>query len=231
MIEFKINGETYAFPSTLREITLQRRVDFQKQHGDALKKELKRVAEIKNDTLRDLEFTVYHSDFACRSVAFYGGVPLDIIRNTSMDDVFAVYNAVTNIYSEETDFSKPEHVIQHDIEWKGELWEIAPAELKQDSTMSFGEVIDSKQIVQNIYDLSEDRWESLLYLCCVFLRKKGEPYSKLLAAEGSPRLQIMRELPLDLALNVGFFLTGLIGSYLSFSRSFSRGAPKEAESQ
>lgn len=136
------------------------------------------------------------------SVSFYGKIPAEILEQTNYDDVLVVYKELTRQFSENIDFSVP-YDYQRDFFWKGDLWKIGAAELKQDSKMLFGEFIDAKQSVQNNGD---DTWSSLLSLCCVYFRKKDEAYDKTFPIDG-PRMELMKSLPFSYAIELGFFLS------------------------
>lgn len=229
-MKIKINGQLYTFPIGLHQVTLQQRVGYDKEHGQKLKEQLKKIIEIKNPVLQDMDFSAYQMDMACRTVSYFGRIPLATVQQTFMDDIFALYMTYLKLVTEETDFSKPEAIL-HEFEWKGDTWQIHPVQLEQNSRMNFDEFIDAKQIVQNLYELAEEKWEALLYLCCIFLRKKDEPYSKELAVENGPRFKLMLTLPLDKALNVGFFLSSLINTYLTTSPFSGHLQESQGESQ
>lgn len=136
------------------------------------------------------------------SVSFYGKVPVEVLERTKYEDVEVIYNQLTKLFSEEINFSAP-HEPKQEFFWKGQMWEVAKPELKQDSKMTFGEFIDAKQSVQNA---GSDTWSSLLSLCCIYFRKKGESYDKTFPSEG-PRSELMKTIPFSYALEVGFFLS------------------------
>jgi len=67
-------------------------------------------------------------------------------------------------------------------------------------------------------DLGSGKWESMLRLCAIYLRKKGEEYKEEFLYEDSERLLLMQQLPMNIAMQVGFFLTGTMNFYLNTSK-------------
>lgn len=228
-MRIKIEGVEYKVPSSLMEVTLAERIAFDKQYGKALTAQLKKVAEMKDSPLREMEFADYHCSLACKTLSFFGKIPLNIVDNTDINHVMAIYHATTRQMGEEVNFSDKDFKLEETIEWEGDIWRIAPPELKHDSKMTTGEFLDAKQWVKNTYELSQEKWESLIGLCCVYMRKVGEPYTKDLIVEDGERFKLMQRLPMPYALNVGFFLINTIASYMKTFRSSIQA--KEVESQ
>lgn len=216
-----IEGTQYTIPSSLMAITLGDRIEFDKQYGKDLQELLKKISDMKEGPARDLEFTDYHCQLACKTLSFFGKIPLDIIENTAIDEVLTIYHHTMKLMSEDVDFKGPEFILKQEFLWQDEYWQIAPPELKHDSAMTFGEFLDAKQWVKNLWELGQEKWEAILMLCCVYFRKKGERYDKQWAMDGSDRYQLMKSLPLEYALHVGFFLSGTMHGYLKTFPSFS----------
>lgn len=230
-MQIVINGTKYNVPISISDITLMDRVNFDLEHGKKLNEKLKKVFEVKDKNLQELDYAEYTMELACRSVSFFCKIPLHIVQNTDLDQVFAVYTTFLKLISEETNFSNPETEIQHEFEWKGEMWCIHPVDLKLGSKMVFGEFVDAKQIVHDMYELGEEKWLALVNLCCIYLRKKDEKYDKSFPDVDGPRYQLMKTLPLDKALNVGFFLIGIINSFRNSSHFSSQPTPNQVANQ
>ena len=208
-----IENITYTLPASLMDVTLQQRIDFDKQYGKDLRSKLKAIAEAKDSIPREMDFTEYTLDLACKTLSFFGDIPLDVIQNTNILEVLEVYHRVMRAMTDETNFQDPDFKLVQEFVWMGEEWVIQPPELKNDSKMTFGEFIDSKQIVQDLYQLGEQKWESLLGLSSIYFRKKGEAYSESLSNVEGKRYQLLKTLPLEYALHVGFFLSASLVSY------------------
>lgn len=236
-MEVRIEGVEYNIPSSLMEVTLGERIAFDRQYGKALREQLQKIIDMKGgkkvkvedeemDITKEMDFVEYHCSLACKSVSFFGKIPLHIVESTDIMHVLAVYHAATQAISQDVDFSA-DHQLVREFWWNDEKWVIAPPELSSNSKMSFGEFLDAKQWVKNTYEFSQQKWDALLGLCCVYFRREGEPYSKEMIEEGGQRYKLMETLPLQYALEVGFFLKSSIDFYLKIFHSSDR---KTAES-
>lgn len=230
-MQITIEGVMYDLPSSLMDITLQERIDYDATYGKALSERLTKIIDIKDDFLKGLELTDYTYQSACRTLAFFAKIPLEIIEQTDLNQVMIVYDKFLKFLSEDTDFLNKEFRIQHEFEWQGDTWVIAPPELNSNSAMDFGEFLDAKQAVKDLYELGQEKWNALLSLCCVYFRKKGEVYDAALNADDSPRRQLLKTLPLEYAMHVGFFLSASMTSWLqTFLSSNQNSEEKQSQS-
>jgi hypothetical protein len=227
-MKITIDDRDYELPASLNAVTLGQRIEFDNTHGKELREQLKKLIEMKEGPAKEMEFTDYHCQLACKSLSFFAGIPLDIVYNTAIEDVLIMYHNTMKGYAEDVDFAAKEFELNQAFTWNDEIWMLAAPELKHDSKMTFGEFLDAKQWVKNLYELGQDKYEALLMLACVYLRKKGEPYSKELSNEGGERYRLMKSLPLDYALHVGFFLIDSIHSWLKTYHSLIQ-QEKEAD--
>lgn len=208
-MQILVNDTLVNIPSSLSEITLEERIRFHDQYGASLDEEITRITAMEEGQLKDLEWSHFHIDIACKTFSFFSGIDLDIVREAeSLTTIMQIYNIVKTCLIEE-----PELEATTTFNWKGEIWKIQPPILQADSAITFGEFIDSKQILQDMYELGAGKWDSLLRLCAIYLRKQGEGYEKTFALDNSPRLELMKSLPMDIALHVGFFLTNSMHIY------------------
>lgn len=214
-----IEGTDYELPASLAAVNLGRRIEFDNQYGKDLREKLKKILEMKDGLAKDMEFTDYHCQLACKSLAFFAGMPLNVVENTSIEDVLVVYHQTMKGYAEDVDFANKEFEPLQEFYWNDEAWVIAAPELKHDSKMTFGEFLDAKQWVKNLYELGNDKYEALLMLCCIYFRKKDERYTKDLANENGDRYKLMKTLPMEYALHVGFFLSVSMSSFINLFRS------------
>jgi hypothetical protein len=221
-MKLTIEGKEYDLPASLAAVTLSQRIEFDKQYGKALRDELKKILETKNELVQEIQFTEYNCKLACQTLSFFAGIPLETVYNTDIEDVFAIYQSVMKGYAEDADFNNKEFVLQNEFAWQDAIWTIAAPELKSDSKMTFGEFITSKQVVQNMMDLGDEKWGALLPLACIFFRKKDEAFSESFISEGSERYELMKSLPLEFALHVAFFLNASQYSWLNTSQYSGR---------
>lgn len=194
---FNYKGKEYKYPNTLTDITLGQRIQFDELYGHALKKQDDGIDEVAQTML-----------FAVQSFSFFTGIPLDEVKeNIDLGQVMNVYNvSLTMLLGEESEIQ-----LRDVYEFNGEEWHIASPSLTPDSKMTFNEFVTSKEIVRQMEQLGKGRWHSLPYLCAIYLRKKDEPFDESKLPE---RLELMKNLPLDIALAVGFFLTDSMNIFL-----------------
>ena len=166
-MKIKINEQEYELPASLAAVTLQQRIDFEKQYGRELRKQLAKISDIKVERIKEIEFTDYHCKLACQSLSFFAGIPLDVVYNTAIEEVLAIYHNTMAGYAEDYNYAEKEFDLKNEFAWKNEMWVLAPPELKQDSKMTFGELIIAKQTVQNMAEFGDEKWEPLLPLCCI----------------------------------------------------------------
>lgn len=221
-MRIRINGSTYTIPASLMDITLQQRVDFDIQYGKALKKQLAKIIDMKDGIDRELEFTDYHLQLACQTLSFFGKIPLDVVRQTQIEEVLTIYHHSMKGFSEDVDFADQNFQLQHEFNWMDETWQIAPPALKHDSRMDFGEFLDAKQIVKNLFELGDEKWGAVINLACIYFRRKDEEYDEALIKEDGERYRLMQKLPLQYGLHVGFFLRGSMDLYLKTFHSSSQ---------
>ena len=202
-----INDKEVVIPSSLSEITLGQRIDFHNQYGKELDQMLTSIMEMEEGPERELEVAQYHFERMFMTFGFFAGVEPEALKESKfIDDIANIYYSSLQVLFEDENNLDPQRLFN----WKGEVWEIAPPLLSQSSKMKFGEIIDSKQIVQDLIELGAGKWEMMQKLAAIFLRKQDEPYRKEFMYEDSERLQLMRELPMDIALQIGFFLSSSI---------------------
>jgi hypothetical protein len=222
-----INDTEVLFPSSLQEITLGQRIDFYVMYGKELEAMHKSILEMEDELEKDIELIELHSKKMVRTFAFFAGITPEVVEESGfMDNIAAVYHSCLQSLFDDELTEDP----QRSFTWKGEVWQIHQPELKHGSKMTFGELIDSKQIIQDMADTEKGRIESLLPLCAIYLRKEGEAYQESFMYEDSERLQLMRELPMNIALQVGFFLTSSTNTYWNTSRFSANQGSREVAS-
>lgn len=221
-----INDKEVNFPSSLSEITLGQRIDFFNQYGRDLEAMHKSILEIEDSTEQEIEFAQFSIEKMFSTFAFFAGVTVDALKESQfIDDIAGIYfSCLVNLFEQEEDLEfKSSHV------WNSEVWEIHPPVLKQGSHMTFGEFVDAKQVLQDMAELGKGEIDKLLRLCAIYLRKQGEAYDESFLYEDSERLQLMRSLPMDIAMQVGFFLSSSANTYLNILPSSSLQGLKAVE--
>ncbi len=219
-----VNNKVIKFPTTLSEITLGQRIAFDALYGKDINEGIASVQDMPDDEMKPLEWGVLHMDIACKQFSFFSNIPLEIVQETPLlEEVMNVYNVMSKLLAD--DAAQP---YKESFAWNGDVWELHPPELKSTSSLTFGELIDSKQIIQDLANIGAGRFEQLQRLCAIYLRKKGEKYDKHFGSDDGPRLKLMADLPMDIALSVAFFLSRSISLSLKHLLSLVPLQSKEA---
>lgn len=219
-----INDKEVVFPSSLSEYTLGQRIAFHQEHGVLLDQMLESILKMEDEFQKELEMVNYQLEKMFRTFAFFAGCTLEAVKEDKfIDDISNIYySCLAVLFDEEKSLE-----LQRSFLWKGEQWELAEPELKNGSKMKFGEFIDAKQTVKDMSDLGAGKWEAMLPLCAIYLRKKDEQYKEEFLFEGSERMELMKELPMDMAMQVGFFLNSCLNFYINTSMSLKSQEQRE----
>lgn len=214
-----INNKEVIIPSTLREITLKKRIDFHETHGKLLEAMYESIMAMEDPDEKEIELALFRITSAIHALSFFSNIPIEILRDSDhLDKLLGYYNSSLALIFEEE--KKLQDKPQTSFVWKEQEWFLHVPELKHGDKLTFGEFIDSKQIIQNMVNLGKNRWECLIPLAAIYLKKEGEIYEESFLYEGSDRLKLMEELPLDIALSVGFFLSSSLNSFTEVFQSF-----------
>lgn len=213
-MQININGVNYNYPSSLMAISLQQRIDFDNKYGKDIRKKLEKITEITDPVVKETEFTGYHMELACKTLAFFANIPLHIVEQTDIRQVLLVYHNTMKNFSEDVDFANKDQDVQYMFEWNGATWKISAPELTNNSTMTFGEFITAKQVVQDMIEYGQEKYGALLKLCCVYCRKEGEAFDESFVDEEGERYKLMKTLPLQYGLNTGFFFLNTMRTWI-----------------
>ena len=212
-----LNDEWVNIPASTAEITLKQKIDFQAQYGDELDLMAKSISEMK-DLEKELETLQFQFEQMFRTFAFFTNTTVEALKESEfIDKIASIYYSCL---SQMNTLDEIQDLVQTH-EWNGEEWVIDHPQLKNGDRITFGEFIDAKQIIQNMLGLSKNRWECLIPLCAIFLRKKDELYDQSFLYEDSERLKLMETVPLSIALHVGFFLSISLSIYTQTFQSLA----------
>ena len=211
-MKIKHNGKSYQCPASLGEIPLKQVIDFQLQYGKDLETFLKNSDP--NDEIEQLEMRM---DLACKSVSFFTGIPLEEIYKTDLIHVFAIFdNVLSPIFQ-----PQEERTLHENYYFKGELWTIASPQMTFENSMTFNELILGKVITNDMKNFAAGKFEALQKLAVVYFRKVNEKLDESWLSDDlgpSERMQMMAELPMDIVLDIAFFLQSSMSAYLASSQ-------------
>jgi|GEM_PF-2120377 len=202
-----INEKEVVIPSSLSEITLGQRIAYQEQYGNELDKMAASIIGMEDGVEKELESMHFHFEKMFRTFAFFAGTTVEAIKESKfIDEVASIYHASLAVLFEEEQSLE----LKTEFVWRNEKWVLATPEIKNGSSMKFGEFIDAKQLIKDMIELGKGKWEYMLPICAIYLRRPGEEYNEEFLYEGSERLELMKSLPMDIVLQIGFFLSGTL---------------------
>lgn len=217
-MKIAINDQIKSFPVSLTEVTLGQRIAFDTAHGTALEKRLDEIQQIEDEEFKRISLDMYADEAACCYVSFFTDIPLEVVRTQLNAEVVLALNNVGlgTMTEEETALKQKLRTV---FEWNLEMWQLQAPVVTTSSPLTFGEYIDAKQIISDVAKEGGSKWTLLHRVACIFLRRPDEPYEQSMSEPDSDRAKLMLDLPLDIALSVGFFLSSWMDSFKNHSRS------------
>ena len=225
-MDITVNDINYTIPFDVSQISLADFLDYYRQYGRELDKEMAAVNEkqyegdeetaalmhtLAIDSQLDKEALAWFSFWTKKDFMNAGDVP-------NVGELIIWYKTFKPLLIQSQEASMD--ALEKRIEWNDAVWEIQPHTVTPTSKMSFNEIITSKEIIRQVYAIGQNSWDALPYLCAVFFRKQGELFEDIFIVEGSERLELMKTLPLSIALQVSFFLASCVSTWktrLAFS--------------
>lgn len=205
----KINEVEHNVPSDLSQIPLGKFIEWYNVYGRNLDEELNAIFQKEQDVFEtEIDLQLHVDKEALSWYTFFTGFDFFKCSNIELTDLFLQYRILRDLLKESENEAKE---FPAQIEWNGEIWAIQDFRINPGSTMSFNEVVTSKEIVRQINKIGQGKWDALLYLCCIWFRKKDEPFVDELTRD--ERLKLMETLPLNYALMVAFFLSSSISIF------------------
>lgn len=194
------------------DISLAYRIEMERDFNAALTK--KGLEIDRDDPNSDLEILRLTSEAAISGMHFITGIDSNILsKRFDLSQLISYFN---NILSP-TLTSNPKE-LKREFVIAGEIWTLPETKVTAESKITFDEFILSKEITRQISYSGASYIESVPYIAAIFLRKKGEAFSKEMLSERGERLPFMRTLPLDIAKHCGLFFDMLNESlYNDFS--------------
>lgn len=210
-MKIQINGQIVNFPSSLSEITLGQKIEFEKEHRAALDEIIHGIAKQKDPDLQEVEAFNYRHEKMIREFSFFTGMPVKVLRETEneiLDSIANIYySCLATITDDEQDI---ELNPQTEFVFNGEFWVLLPL----DDDKSFKAFHTVKKLTKLMVDLSNGDWSALLPICATYIRKIDEPFQPVFMEEGSDRVELMKGLPMDITLHVVKYLNLTMSVYM-----------------
>ena len=210
-MKFIYKDSEYEVPTSLSQIKLRQKIEFDNLYGEKIEALKNEVFGDENKEVSDLDSMLLTFSVAAMNFSFFTGIPLEEVeKNIAVDDVLNIYySCFYQLFQQEDELE-----IQPEYLWNDEFWKLESPELTFESKITFNEFITSKQIVKQMSELASGHWESLPYLACVYLKREDESFEEKWLAPGSERMEMMLDLPMDIAVAVAFFLQSSMSMYL-----------------
>ena len=222
-MKFIYKDSEYEVPTSLSQIKLRQKIEFDNLYGEKIEALKNEVFGDENKEVSDLDSMLLTFSVAAMNFSFFSGIPLEEVeQNIAVDDVLNIYySCFYQLFQQEEELElQPEYL------WNDEFWKLESPELTFESKITFNEFITSKQIVKQMSELASGHWESLPYLACVYLKREDESFEEKWLAPGSERMEMMLDLPMDIAVAVAFFLQSSMSMYL---KTLASSQEEEAE--
>jgi hypothetical protein len=211
-MQFIHNNIEYTYPVSLAEITLEQRLKVYSLYGHNFQENIKLINDIEDEHAKSIELAQLQILYSCECFSFFTGIPLEVVQEElDLHQVMDIYNnSLAVALAEEGSIE-----IKSVYEFAGAKWVVASPQLQPNSKITFNEFLTSKEIVRQLEQLRKGKWQSLLYLCCIYFRKEGEAFDESFAESDGERMKLLLKLPMDVALSVGFFLSSSMNLFLN----------------
>lgn len=217
-MQVTINDTTIDIPYELSSIPLSKYVEYYNEYGRELDKQFAELFEKKYDgdvedieLLKQIDIDSHIDNEALAWYSFWSGYNLFEVKEMPfIQPVLDQYRLFRFLLKESMEEVKELPLL---INCNNEQWMVQDFKVNPSSEMSFNEIITSKEIMRQMHKMSKGHWDGLPYLCAIFFRKKDELFSDELILEGGERLELLKQLPLNYALQVAFFLTICVSSW------------------
>lgn len=206
---FEHKGQPFSIPDHLKDISLSQWIGFYNQYGRELDKRYAYIQGMPEGPDRADAYLLYEVDLAIQHYSYYSGVPLlEVMEMSPMDVVVQMNTILIHLKMEESELDY--HVL---FDFNNEWYRIQPVIEVSDKLTN--EQFEKTQSVALIYsDLQDGKQEALYNLCAAFLRKENEPFSDSLVDDAGERVELMKSLPLNIALCVEKYIQDTITVYL-----------------
>lgn len=214
-MDFKFKGKKYSLPVTLNQVTVRQKIEFDRLYRDKINEMYSNTFKVDEngelEEMDEIEASIFKVSVATMNISFFTGISLEEVeKEMSVDDVMNLYySCIHQLYEEQ------EHIeLQESYLFKDKLWQIEPPYLNNESKTTFNQLVTSKQVIKQMQELSAGKYEAIPYLAAIYLKQENEEFKEEWLNTGSERLELMYDLPMDIANAIAFFLQNSMGSYL-----------------
>lgn len=210
---YSSGDKQYTLPDSLSQITLQSRIDYENLYGKELKAQKATIDAMPDGSDKDVESFIWLADSACKAFSFFTGIELEQVRTTlECRQVINVFQAsIQQLLIEEMQIK-----VQPIYVFNERNWIISAPIESTDASINYSQFVTLKQLILDIASFGEGNWEKLIILCVYYFRMEGETFDNITDRQFDfeGRKELLKSLPLDIALTVGIFLRDTMILYL-----------------
>lgn len=217
-----VNDIEKNIPFELAGITLGQFIEYYDKYGRELDVKLDELigktyeSQEEKELNQELDINTHIDEECIAWVSYWTGFSFEDIKDKpDILPVLSEYRKFREKLKQSEDLAK---TLSGLIEWDGDKWEVQDYTVNPSSSMTFNEIITSKEIIRQIHALGKKKWDALPYLCAIFLRKVDEPFSDDFLKDGSERMKLMQSLPMNYAIQVAFFLSSCVNTWRDISQ-------------
>lgn len=172
-------------PANSDELKLIHWIGFFRTYGAELDRAYATLPEMEEGPFKQLQMADHNLDRLYSMTAYFLGIHIDEAERIYTIEEVSEFNntCFSKWFEHEADTYKDKYTID------GVVYNLPPPELHPGSTMTFGEFIDSKVVMQNAKATELSKWELLYQLAAIFLRKDGEAYNDSFVQEDTQRFK------------------------------------------
>jgi len=213
-MQLTLNDILCEVPFDTSKITLGSFMEYHNEYGRDLNKLLSEIQkkEFDDEVEKVIALNDYLDQEALAWFSFWTKSDLFEVKEESfIIPVLKSYRQLRSLLQpeDETQMSFPVEII-----FNKEVWCISDYKVVPASGMDFNEVITSKETIRQLSSIGKDKYDSLPYMCAIFFRKKNEAFDDSFIQEDGERMTLLKQLPLNVAYQVAFFLNSYQSTYL-----------------
>lgn len=207
---FTYDEVEYTLPDELADITLEEHVEWNTTYGAELAARRLEAMKEPDELRRDLELHLILIDEAVHAISHYTTIPLeDVQDNIEVGQVLAAYIATQLVIAQEATTVD----VQDSYNWGGHVWVIYAPDISMDDDLEFEDFKAVKNLAEAVLKLADGDWSQMYAICAAYFRHESEPFDREYIVPGHARYELMKTLPMDMALAVAQFIQSTLSIF------------------
>lgn len=223
-MEFIYDGNPYTIPDDLSEITLEQHINYMAVHGTNFRIKTRNLDQIVDPGERHLEAALIYMDRMVTVLSYYSGIPLEEVRdNIDIKQVLSYVGATQLALAVQE--RELEVVPGATYDFDGHPWTIQPPTALPE-VVTYDHYMATNELARLMLELAAGNWEVMPSICAAYLRLPGEDFNPNGWQVGTTREVLMRTLPLDIALRVGYYLQASLELFVTVLEDYTAEIPE-----